>query len=52
MSFLTPTRPVGNVVLTTKGLQGRNTQMLDGTMMENKGKLILNGKIGKIINLF
>ena len=30
----TPTRPVENVVLTTKGLQERNTQMLDGTMVE------------------
>ena len=27
----TPTRPVGNVVLTTKGLQDRNIQLLDGT---------------------
>ena len=30
----TPTRPVENVVLTTKGLQERNTQMLDGTTVE------------------
>ena len=29
----TPTRPVENV-LTTKGLQERNTQLLDGTMVE------------------
>jgi hypothetical protein len=28
---LTPTRPVENVVLTTKDLQERNTQLLDGT---------------------
>ena len=37
----TPTRPVDNVVITTKGLQDRNIKILDGTMMENKGKLIL-----------
>ena len=30
----TPTRPVENVILTTKGLQERNTQLLDGTMVE------------------
>ena len=30
----TPTRPVENFVLTTKGLQERNTQMLDGTTVE------------------
>ena len=27
-----PTRPVENVVLTTKGLKERNTQLLDGTV--------------------
>ena len=32
-------RPVENV-LTTKGLQERNIQMLDGTTGENKGKTI------------
>ena len=37
----TPTRTVENVVLTTKGLQDRNIQLLDGTTVENKGKLIL-----------
>ena len=36
----TPTRPVEDVVLTTKGLQERNTQMLDDATV----------KIGKIIN--
>ena len=36
----TPTRPVENVLLTTKGLQERNMQMLDGTTVENKGKTI------------
>ena len=30
----TPTRPVENVILTTKGLQERNTQLLDGTTVE------------------
>ena len=35
-------RPVENVVLTTKGLVERNTQVLDGTTVKNKyNKLIL-----------
>ena len=33
-TFSTPTRPVENVILTTKGLQERNTQLLDGTTVE------------------
>ena len=37
----TPTRPVDNVVITTKGLQDRNIHIFDGTRVENKGKLIL-----------
>ena len=37
----TPTRPVDNVVITTNGLQDRNIHILDGTTVENKGKLIL-----------
>ena len=37
----TPTRPVDNVVITSKGLQDRNIHILDGTTVENKGKLIL-----------
>ena len=37
----TPTRPVENVVITTKGLQGRNNLLLDGRTVGNKGKLIL-----------
>ena len=41
----TPTRPVDNVVIATKGLQDRNMNILAGTTVENKGKLILNGKI-------
>ena len=32
----TPTRPVENVVLTTKGLQERNTQLLEGTTVVEK----------------
>ena len=36
----TPTRPVENVVITTKGLQDRNIHILDGTTVENKGKTI------------
>ena len=37
----TPTRPVDNVVITTKSLQDRNINILDGTTVENKGILIL-----------
>jgi hypothetical protein len=37
----TPTRPVDNVVIATKGLQDRNINILTGTTVENKGKLIL-----------
>ena len=37
----TPTRPVDNVVITMKGLQDRNINILDGMTVENKGKLIL-----------
>ena len=37
----TPTRPVDNVVITTKGLQDRNKNIITGTTVENKGKLIL-----------
>ena len=37
----TPTRPVDNVVITTKGLQDRNINILAGRTVENKGKLIL-----------
>ena len=35
----TPTRPVKNVVITTKGLQDRNNLLLDVRTVENKGKL-------------
>ena len=37
----TPTRPVDNVVIATKGLQDRNINIIPGTPVENKGKLIL-----------
>ena len=37
----TPTKPVDNVVMATKGLQDRNTNVTAGTTVENKGKLIL-----------
>ena len=37
----TPTRPVDNVVIATKGLQDININILAGTTVENKGKLIL-----------
>ena len=36
-----PTRTVDNVVITTKGLQDRNINILDGRTVENKSKLIL-----------
>ena len=41
LTVLSVTRPVENVVITTKGLQDRNIHILDGTTVENKGKLIL-----------
>ena len=41
----TPIRPVDNVVIATKGLQDRNIHILDGTTVENKGKLILNNYV-------
>ena len=37
----TSTRPVENVVITTKGLQDRNNLLLDGRTVETKGILIL-----------
>ena len=37
----TPTKPVDNVVIATKGLQDRNIHKLDETTVESKGKLIL-----------
>ena len=39
----TSTRPVDNVVIATKGLQDRNINILAGTTVENKGKLIRVG---------
>ena len=40
-SVWTPTRPVEDVVITTKGVQDRNIHILDERTVENKGKLIL-----------
>ena len=40
----TPTKPVDNVVIATKGLQDRTTNITAGTTVENKGKLILTIK--------
>ena len=37
----TPTKPVDNVVIATKGLQDKTTDITAGTTVENKGKLIL-----------
>ena len=37
----TPTKPVDNVVIATKGLQDRNINIIAGTTVENKDKLIL-----------
>ena len=37
----TPTGPVENFVITTKGLQDRNNLLLDGSTVENKGKVML-----------
>ena len=36
----TPTKPVDNVVIATKGLHDRNINILAGMTVENKGKLI------------
>ena len=36
----TPTKPVDNVVMATRGLQDRSTNITAGTTVENKGKLI------------
>jgi hypothetical protein len=36
-----PTRPVDNVVIATKGIQDRNINTQAGMTVENKGKLIL-----------
>ena len=41
----TPTRPVDKVVIATKGLQDRNINIIAGTAVENKGKLILTYSI-------
>ena len=50
-STSTSTRPVENVVLTTKGLNDRNNLLLDGRMVENKGKLILTEIFPSVQNM-
>ena len=47
----TPTRPVENVVITTKDLQDRNNLLLDRRMVENKGKLILTEIFPSVQNM-
>ena len=47
----TPTRPVDNVVIATKGLQDRNINIIAGTTVENKCKLILTPKEVQSTNL-
>ena len=49
--FPTPTRLVENVVITTNGLQDRNIHILDGTTVENKGKLILTEIFPSVQNM-
>ena len=41
ITFSTGLVDVENVVITTKGLQDRNSLLLDGRTLKNKGKLIL-----------
>ena len=45
----TPTRPVDNVVITTKGLQDRNIHIIDGTTVEDKDELILLNNQQRIV---
>ena len=45
------TRSVENVFITTKGLQDRNNLLLDGRMVENKGKLILTEIFSSVQNM-
>ena len=53
----TPTRPVDNVVIATKGLQDRNIYIyiyiyiIAGTTVENKGKLILTEIFPSVQNM-
>ena len=47
-----PTRPVDNVVIATKDLQDRNINILAGTTVENKGKLILKEHIYLMVFTF
>ena len=43
----TPTKPVDNVVIATKVLQDRNTNIIAGTTVENKGKSIISHELVK-----
>ena len=47
----TPTRPVDNAVIAKKGLQERNRNILAGTTVENKGKLILTKIFPSVQNM-
>ena len=47
----TPTRPVDNVVITTKGLQDRNINTQAGTRVANKGKFILTEIFPSVKNM-
>ena len=47
----THTRPVDNVVIATKSLQDRNTNIIAGTTVENKGKLILTEIFPSVQNM-
>ena len=47
----TPTRPVDYVVITTKGVQDRIIHIIDETMVENKGKLILSIEVVRELNI-
>ena len=48
----TLTRPVDNVVITTKDLQDRNINILAGTTVENKGKLFLYILVSNLHSLY
>ena len=47
----TPTRPVDNVVIATKGLQDRNANIIAGTTVEIKDKLILTEIFPSVKNM-
>ena len=47
----TSTRPVDNVVIATKGLQDKNINIIAGTTVKNKGKLILTEIFPSVKNI-